>query len=124
MTTVQIKNLDRPDERREFPHGRIEVVRIDGHELDRVVFEPGWRWSESVRPIAGTDSCEFEHYAYVASGRLHIQQNDGTEADIGPGDVALIPAGHDAWVVGDEPCVTLDLVGVPEYAKAPAAGTT
>ncbi|WP_131747208.1 cupin domain-containing protein [Frankia sp. Cppng1_Ct_nod] len=123
MATIQVKNIGKPDERRDFPHGHVEAIRIEGHELDRAVFEPGWRWSESVRPTAGTESCEFEHYAYVDSGRMHIRQNDGGEAEIGPGDVTLIPAGHDAWVVGDEPCVMLDLVGAAGYARLATEGT-
>jgi mannose-6-phosphate isomerase-like protein (cupin superfamily) len=121
---MQVKNIAEPDEHRDFPRGHVEAVRMGGHELDHVVFEPGWRWSASVRPIAGTASCVVEHYTYVISGRMHIRQNDGTEAEIGPGDVALIPAGHDAWVIGDEPCVMLDVVGGFSGYATPAAGMT
>ncbi|MBL7495802.1 cupin domain-containing protein [Frankia sp. CNm7] len=119
MTKVAVRSLDRPDERRDIPGGHVDVVSVAGHGIDRAVFEPGWRWSESVRPIAGTELCEFEHFGYIVSGRLHIEMRDGSSADLGAGDAMLCPPGHDAWVVGDEPCVMIDVGSqATEYAKA------
>jgi hypothetical protein len=108
-TTIAVRSLDSPDERREFPHGHLDVLGIEGHKLDRAVFEPGWRWSESVKPIAGTELCEFDHFGFVAAGRMHLEMADGTGTDIGPGDVVVCPPGHDAWVLGDEPCVFVEV---------------
>jgi hypothetical protein len=111
------KRFDRPDERREFPRGRAEIVTVGGAEVGRLVFEPGWRWSNDVKPIAGTDSCEAPHFQYHVSGRLAIRMDDGTEIEAGPGDVTSLPSGHDAWVVGDEPVVVVDWFGASNYAK-------
>jgi hypothetical protein len=86
------------------------------------VFEPGWRWSEDVKPLAGTASCENHHSGYVLSGRMHLVMDDGTEDDIGPGDLFDIPPGHDAWTVGNEACVLIDYAGMQHYAQ-PEAGT-
>lgn len=105
-----------PDEVREFPNGRAEIVHIGGGEVGRLVFEPGWRWSEHVKPIAGTDSCHAPHFQYHVSGRLAILMDDGTELIAGPGDVTSLPSGHDAWVVGDEPAVVVDWFGASSYA--------
>lgn len=119
MAAIEIKSFDSPDETRPFErNGRVEMVVIGGREIGKGIFEPGWRWSEDVKPIAGTDSCQFAHLGYVLSGRLRILMDDGEQAEIGPGDVFSIPPGHDATVVGDEPCVTID-VGEEdaEYAK-------
>ena len=106
--TLAAKNLDRPDEVRRFDHGEIAVVEVAGAVVGRAVFEPGWRWSEHVRPVAGTDSCQVSHVGYVLSGRLAVRLDDGTEAVAGPGDVFVISPGHDGWVLGDEPCIVLD----------------
>jgi hypothetical protein len=106
-----------PAEVREFPNGRAEVVSIGGGEVGRLVLEPGWRWSNDVKPIAGTDSCEAPHFQYHVSGRLAIRMDDGTEIVAGPGDVTSLPKGHDAWVVGDEPAVVVDWYGASNYAK-------
>jgi hypothetical protein len=106
-----------PDETRGFPDGRAEIVNIGGGEVGRLVFEPGWRWSNDVKPIAQTDSCEAPHFQYRVSGRLGIRMDDGTEMVAGPGDIASLPSGHDAWVVGDEPAVVVDWYGASNYAK-------
>ena len=117
-TAPQKKSIDSPDEVRTFEKGRIELVTIGDMTFGRTRFEPGWRWSEHVKPIAGTASCEFAHATYVASGSLHVVMDDGTELDGSAGDVLVIPPGHDAWVTGDEPCVMLDFGGEDEgYAK-------
>jgi hypothetical protein len=106
-----------PDEVREFPHGRAEILKVGGQEVGRLVLQPGWRWSTDVKPIAGTDSCQAPHMQYHVSGRLRIRMDDGTEFEAGPGDVTSLPSGHDAWVVGDEPAVTVDWFGASNYAR-------
>ncbi len=106
-----------PDEVREFAHGRAEVVKVGGAEVGRLVFQPGWRWSNDVKPIAGTDLCEAPHMQYHVSGRIHVRMADGSEFEAGPGDVTSLPQGHDAWVVGDEPAVVVDWYGVSNYAR-------
>lgn len=110
MAGIEVRNFGRPDETRPFDgKGRVEIVSLGGRELGKATFEPGWRWSENVKPIAQTDACEFDHLGYVISGRMRVRMNDGSEGEIGPGDVFAIPAGHDAEVIGDEPCVTIDI---------------
>ena len=116
---LQRRNLDSPDEIRTFDNGKTEVVTLGDFTASRLVLEPGWRWSENVKPIAGTDSCQVLHTGYQVSGRLHVRLDDGTEAECGPGDAYVIPPGHDAWVVGDEPVVSVDMSSVTaeRYAK-------
>ena len=106
-----------PDELRQFPHGQAEILRVGGAEVGRMTFEPGWRWSNDVRALAGTESCEAPHMQYHVSGTLAIRMDDGTELRAGPGDVTSLPSGHDAWVVGDEPVVVVDWYGASSYAK-------
>ena len=120
MTTMamEVKSLDRPDELRKFAaHGYLEVVSLPGTAVGRATFEPGWRWSNDVRPIAGTDSCMAEHRCYVVSGRMAIRMTDGTEREVGPGDAFYCPPGHDAWVLGDDACVVLEFSAADDYAK-------
>ncbi|MGK2939603.1 MAG: cupin domain-containing protein [Solirubrobacteraceae bacterium] len=111
------KSFDEPDEIREFPNGRAQILHIGQGEVGRYVFEPGWRWSNDVKPIAGTHSCEAPHFQYHVSGRLAIRMDDGEELIIGPGEVSSLPSGHDGWVVGDEPAVVIDWYGASTYAK-------
>jgi hypothetical protein len=106
-----------PDETREFPLGKAEVLKIGGGTVGRLVFQPGWRWSKDVKPIAKTRSCEAPHFQYHVSGKLAIRMDDGTEFVAGPGDVTALPSGHDAWVVGDEPVVVVDWFGASHYAE-------
>jgi hypothetical protein len=106
-----------PDEVRKFPHGRVEIVKVGGAEIGRLVLEPGWRWSNDVKPIAGTELCEAPHMQYHVSGRLHVRMADDTEFEAGPGDVSSLPQGHDAWVVGTEPAVVVDWFGASNYAR-------
>lgn len=118
MAVLEVKNLDSPEETRPFVgKGKLDVVTVGGVTVGRGVFEPGWKWSEHVRPLAGTDSCQAAHLGYVLSGRMKVVMDDGTEGEASPGDAVAIPPGHDAWTVGDEPCVVLDFQGFTEYAK-------
>ncbi|MEU0519543.1 cupin domain-containing protein [Streptosporangium sp. NPDC006007] len=116
---LDIRSTDKPDERRDFPMGHIDVFHLPGLSFGVATFEPGWRWSESVKPIAGTESCEAHHNGYVLRGRLRLRMDDGTEAEAGPGDLFVATPGHDAWVVGDEQVVVYDFAGgAAEYARA------
>ena len=117
MKRAEVKSFDTPDEVREFPKGRVELVRVGGATIGRAVFEPGWRWSTSVQPIAKTKSCEAPHLQYHVSGVLVVRMDDGNEFECRPGEVSLLPSGHDAWVVGDEPAVVVDFQGMLDYAK-------
>jgi hypothetical protein len=110
--------MSAPDETRTFGHGQMEVVKIGGGIVGRATFQPGWRWSNDVEPIAGTDLCETPHFLYQIAGRMGLRLKDGSEMESGPGDVAVIPPGHGAWVVGDEPVVVIDWGGAAAtYAK-------
>ena len=111
------KTFGKPEETREFPNGRAEILSIGDSEVGRMTFMPGWRWSNDVKPIAGTVSCEAPHFQYHVSGQLGIRMDDGTELIAGPGDITSLPSGHDAWVVGDEPVVVVDFYGASSYAK-------
>jgi Cupin domain len=118
MASVELKDFDSPDEVRPFEgKGRADIVTIGGRVVGRGVFEPGWRWSDNVKPIAKTDSCEVSHLGYCVSGRMRVQMDDGSEGEVGPGQVAAIPPGHDAEVVGDEPCTLIDFGEFGDYAK-------
>ena len=114
---AELKSFMRPDEIRKFPKGRVELIKIGNATLGRAVLEPGWRWSESVQPIAKTKSCEAQHFQYHVSGALKVQMDDGSEFECHAGDVSLLGAGHDAWVVGDEAAVIVDFQGMLDYAK-------
>lgn len=114
---MQKKNLSRPDEMRMFEKGQVELVSLGDVTFGRATLRPGWKWSTCVKPLVQTHSCEARHLQYHVSGRLHVVMDDGSEAEFGPGDVSLIPPGHDAWVVGDGPVVLLDISGMRDYAK-------
>lgn len=117
MAKMQKKSIKNPEETREFPYGKVELVNMEGVTFGLATFEPGWKWSESVKPIAKTDSCQAPHTNYHLSGRLHVVMDDGTEDEFGPGDIGIIPPGHNAWVVGDAPAVMVDITGMVNYAK-------
>ena len=118
MAQMEVKNFDSPDETRPFEgKGVGYIVKVGGETVGKAVMEPGWKWSENVKPIAGTDSCQTYHLGYVLSGRMRVFMDDGSEAEVGPGDVMAIPPGHDAEVIGDEACVSLDFGEFGEYAK-------
>ena len=101
-------NFNTPDKVHTFEHGEVRELSLGGVSFSRAVFQPGWRWSGDVKPLVGTESCQGEHFAVVVSGRMHVKMDDGTEADLVPGDAHVVGAGHDAWIVGEEPCVTYD----------------
>ena len=111
------KSFDTPDEVRTFEKGRLEVVTIANQTIGRATFEPGWKWSASIKPIAQTDLCEVEHLGYVISGQMTVKMRDGSEAHFGPGDAMYLAPGHDAWVTGKGPCTVVDFMGFPGYAK-------
>ena len=111
------KKFKSPDEVRTFEKGKLELVNIGGGVVGRLTLEPGWRWSKHVKPIAKTQWCEAPHFQYHLSGRIHIVMSDGTEFDAEPGDITALPAGHDAWVVGNDPVVLIDWAGASHYAK-------
>ncbi len=118
MSGIEIKSFDSPDETRPFEgKGRVEIITLRGREIGKGIFEPGWRWSDNVKPIAGTDSCQTYHLGYVLSGRMRVFMDDGSEQEIAPGNVFVIPPGHNAEVIGDEPCETLEFGQASQYAK-------
>ena len=111
-------SFDRPHEVREGDNWRLELVNLaGGAQIGRITVQPGWRWSEHVKPVAGTELCQAPHQQYQISGRIHVVVADGTEAESGPGDVTSLPPGHDAWVVGDEPVVAIDWQGASIWAR-------
>jgi quercetin dioxygenase-like cupin family protein len=120
QTESMIKRFENPDEVREFERGRSELVSLGDATLARFVFEPGWRWSEHVKPLVGTDSCRVQHTGYLLSGSLATRMDDGTEFTVEAGDLVSIPPGHDGWVVGDEPAVFVEIRGAEQYAKRAA----
>jgi len=118
MAGIEVKNFDSPDETRPFKgKGKADVVMVGGRTIGRGEFEPGWRWSENVKPIAGTDSCQATHLGYVVSGHMRVVMDDGTEGVAAPGDVVSIPPGHDAEIIGSTTCVIIDFSGFESYAK-------
>lgn len=114
---LEIKCFDRADESRVFEKGRFDVIHAPGLTLGRASYAPGWKWSEHVGPTVGSSLCHVEHVGLVLSGRCKIAMSDGRELEIGSGDIFVVPAGHDSWVVGDEPYVSLHFIGTEEYAK-------
>jgi hypothetical protein len=102
---VQVGDFESPDESRRPDKTQVDVVKMGANTAARLTLEPGWKWSECIKPIAGTDSCQVRHVGVVQSGRMHVIHDDGTEGDIGPGEAYVIEPGHDAWVVGDEAMV-------------------
>ncbi|MCC6129972.1 MAG: cupin domain-containing protein [Acidobacteria bacterium] len=117
MANAETKNFVSPDEVREFPNGKVELVNIGGGMVGRLTVRPGWKWSTDVKPIAGTGLCEAPHFQYILKGCVHVVMADGEEFDVKAGDVSLLGAGHDAWVVGDEECVAIDWHGATHYAE-------
>jgi hypothetical protein len=117
MEKADVRSFNKPNEVRTFPKGKLELITIRGVTIGRATFEPGWKWSESVKPLVNTKSCEAPHFQYHISGTIMVVMDDGTQFECKPGDVSLLPMGHDAWVVGDEPVVVVDFQGMADYAK-------
>jgi quercetin dioxygenase-like cupin family protein len=117
MASIEKKSINSPDDTRTFEKGKMDLVNIGGGAVGLATFQPGWRWSDHVKPIAKTEWCQAPHFGYSLSGRAKVKLSSGEEYDINPGDVFQIPPGHDGWVVGDEPWVTLDWAGAANYAK-------
>jgi class 3 adenylate cyclase/mannose-6-phosphate isomerase-like protein (cupin superfamily) len=118
MSRLQRRRFTEPDDVRVIPHGRVDIVELDDRVVGQMTYEPGWRWSVDVKPIAATGSCQFHHLGVTLSGRLRVQMRDGIELELGPGDVFEIPPGHDAWVVGDEPWVSVDFEAMRLFARS------
>ena len=118
MKKAEVKSFANADEVRTFPMGKLELVTVGGVTVGRATLKPGWRWSTSVQPIAKTASCEAPHFQYHVSGTVRVVMDDGSQFDCKAGDVSLLPIGHDAWVVGDEPAVLVDFQGMVDYAKS------
>jgi hypothetical protein len=114
---MECRSMDDSENVREFERGQVQVVNLGGVTFGRATLKPGWKWSTCVKPLAKTQSCQAPHLQYQVSGRLHVVMDDGSETEFAAGDVALIPPGHDAWVVGDEPVVVIDISGMGDFAK-------
>jgi hypothetical protein len=119
MAGVHSKSFDSPDETRTPDKTKIDVIDLGGAKAARFTMQPGWRWTECIKPVVGGDSCQARHLGVVTSGKMHIVHNDGTESDIGTGEAYRIDPGHDAWVVGDEPFVGFEFESsaAETYAK-------
>jgi len=119
MAGLVCRSFDSPGETRPFPEGtgQLDLVNVNSGPVGRAVFQPGWQWSKHVKPIAQTDSCQAAHMGYCVAGRMKVVMDDGEEAEFGPGDFMICPPGHDAWIVGEEPCVMIDWQGMADYAK-------
>lgn len=116
---LQRKPHDQPDETRALKDrmGKVDIFSVGDHTIGRCVFEPGWRWSQHVKPLVGTPSCQVPHTGHVVEGRLTVEMDDGDRVEYGPGDAFFMPPGHDAWVVGDKRCVLFDFTGMEHYAQ-------
>ncbi|HXG40100.1 MAG TPA: cupin domain-containing protein [Candidatus Limnocylindrales bacterium] len=117
MAGITARSFSTPDETRTPDRTRVEVVRLGSTSAARLTFQPGWRWSTSIKPVVGTESCQLRHVGAIVSGRLHVVHGDGTSVDVGPGDAYVIEPGHDAWVVGDEPVVALEFESAETFAR-------
>ncbi len=113
------RNLDRkPDDVRKFTNGKVDLANLGDTVVGRITLQPGWKWSNDVKQIVNTNSCQLPHTQYVISGSLRVRMDDGTEQEFGPGDAMYVPPGHDAWVVGNQPFVAIDFTGMKEYAAS------
>lgn len=124
MTSIVKKSFDSRDELRNPPKTRIEVVDLNGLTAMRAVFQPGWKWSECVKPTAGTESCEVAHLGYMLSGEMVVKMDDGDEPHLKAGEAVSIPPGHDAWIVGDDECVFIDFQGAANYGRSQTSTKT
>jgi quercetin dioxygenase-like cupin family protein len=122
MAGLKVKNVKKPDETRPFADkGHLDLLKLGDLAVGCATFEPGWRWSQHVKPLAGTKTCEASHTGYCLAGSMRIRMDDGEEQDINPGDAFTIEPGHDAWVTGKDTCLMLDFSGFEDYAKPKAA---
>ena len=117
MQNVIVKRFDAADETRRFDKGTFEIVQIGGMTLGRARYEPGWKWSEHVGQATGAKYCEVEHVGLVVQGRAAVKMKDGTDVVLQPGDLFYVAPGHDSWVVGNEPYVSIHLLGAANYAR-------
>jgi class 3 adenylate cyclase len=120
MPKIEVRTFSNPDETRVFEKGRADIVTLGDVTIGRTIAEPGWRWSEHIRPLAGTMSCQLHHLGFVVRGRIRVQMDDGTAQEMGPADIYDIPPGHDAWVVGDEDAEIFDWAGAMGTFAKPA----
>jgi mannose-6-phosphate isomerase-like protein (cupin superfamily) len=118
VSRLESKSHGSPDEVRTPSKTRVEVVRLEGFSFGRFTLEPGWRWSECIKPVVKTDACQVSHAGYAVSGRITVRMNDGQQKSIGAGESYTIPPGHDAWVEGNEPFVCIEVMSAEQYAKA------
>ncbi len=115
---MQKKNLDSsPDDTRTFEKGKVNIANFEDIAIGKATLEPGWSWEKCVKPIANTNSCEAPHTQYIVSGRMKVVMDDGMEEEFGSGDALVVPPGHNAWVIGNEPVVAIDFTGLKDYAK-------
>ncbi len=119
VSKLDSKSHDTPDETRRPDKSKVDIVRLGGHTIARLTLEPGWRWSECVKPVVGTESCQVSHLGYAVSGQIRVHMTDGTERTIRAGDSYTIPPGHDAWVEGNTSFVGIEMMSAEQYA-APA----
>ena len=117
MAKMQKKSINSPDETLTFDKGKFELTKIGDASIGKMYLEPGWSWEKCVKPIAKTNSCQAPHTQYMVSGRMKVVMDDGTEDEFGPGDAMVIPPGHNAWVIGNEPVIAVDFTGLKDYAK-------
>jgi hypothetical protein len=120
VANFEVKSHDAPDEVRSPDKTRVEVVQLEGYTIGRFNFQPGWRWSECIKPVVKTDYCQLSHVGHAVSGSIKVRMKDGTEKVIKAGDSYTIPPGHDAWVEGNEPFVALEVMSADVYAKPKA----
>ena len=118
MTTIQKKSLNTPDETRDLGSFKVDFAKFEGVTFGRSTLQPGWKWSTNMKPVVKTESCQVPHTFYQISGITHVKMDDGTEMEFGPGDAGIVPPGHDAWVVGDEPAIAIDFTGQAGFAKS------
>ena len=116
MSSFEHLDFAHPDEVRDFPHGHVDILNTNSGTVGRMILEPDWKWSNDIKPIAGTEWCEAPHSQYHIAGTLHVVMADGQEFDVGPGEYTSLPAGHDAWVVGNEPVIAVDFAGMSNFA--------
>ncbi len=117
LLTLMKKSLNSPDQIKHLGKGKVEIVDLEGSMIGRVTLKPGWRWSHDARPVLGTQSCFSHHNQYILSGRLMILMEDGNQMELQAGDAAVIPSGHDSWVIGDEPCILIDFTGAEAFSQ-------